>query len=312
MLHRLGICCGLALTVLGCKDPGPVTTPETVVATAYGARLTASELMEGLPLGLEPADSALRAQRAIDDWLQRQALVHLAESQLPQEERNVDRAVDRYRESLLIHAYEDRYLRDHLDTNLTLAEMQAFLNEQSDLFRLEAPLYRARWMVFPENRPFPRDIRDLTKQLASDDPEALSILTSRCTDAGMPFDLEAERWWTWEELSETVPLDPRRATRLQSSRRVSRIDWKTTDTLSGTTEHRALLLITHQLPTGSVNPLERVSDRIAELLLHRRRNRTLEAMRQQAVQSAWAEAALTTADGNSADTEKEPAFPETP
>jgi len=35
-----------------------------------------------------------------------------------------------------------------------------------------------------------------------------------------------------------------------------------------------------------------MADRISELLLHRRRNLTLEAMRQQAVQTAWAEAAL--------------------
>jgi len=37
-----------------------------------------------------------------------------------------------------------------------------------------------------------------------------------------------------------------------------------------------------------------VADRITELLLHRRRNLTLAEMRQQAVQAAWAEAALTT------------------
>ena len=57
-------------------------------------------------------------------------------------------------------------------------------------------------------------------------------------------------------------------------------------------DQRALLLVTERLPKGSVSPLERVADRISELLLHRRRNRTLEAMRQQAVQTAWAEAAL--------------------
>ena len=288
---------GLVLVLMGCKEQRPATTPEMVVASAYGTNLTASELMEGLPRGLSPKDSLIKADRAINDWLQRQSLVHLAESELPEEERNVSRAVARYRESLLIHAYEDRYLRDHLDTALTAEELQAFLNEQADLFRIDAPLFQARWVVFPEGRPFPRDIRDLTKQLASEDPEKLSILASRCSDAGMPFDLDADRWLTWEEIGQTVPLDPNRTARLQSSRRVSRIDWKTTDTSGTTAQHKALLLIKKQLPVGSLSPLERVSERIGELLLHRRRNRTLEAMRQQAVQSAWAEAALTTSTG---------------
>ena len=279
--------------ITGCKPPVPETTPDTVVASAYGQTLTASALMEGMPAGLSTADSTVRANRAINAWLERQSIAHLAAQELPEAERDFERAVARYRESLLIHAYEDRYLRDHLDTTLTRAEMQAFLDEQPDLFRLSEPLFKARWIVFPEDRPFPRDIRDLTKQLASNDAEKLSVLASRCTDAGMPFDLDAERWWTWEALGAAVPLDPRRASRQQSSRRVTKIEWKA-DTAAGRPyDQRALLLVTDQLSAGAVSPVERVADRITELLLHRRRNRTLEAMRQEAVQAAWAEAALT-------------------
>lgn len=280
--------------MMGCKEPDRTVTAETIVATAYGSSLSAADLMAMMPSGLSPGDSASSADRAIADWLQRRTLVHLAESELPESERDFNRAVERYRESLLMHAYEDRYLRDHLDTNVTAAELQAFLDEQPDLFRLEAPLFRARWIVFPDDRPFPRDIRDLTRQLASNDPETLSILSSRCTDAGMPYDLDAERWWTWKELGRIVPLEPRLASRQQTSQRVTRIDWKA-DTAAGRPfDQRALLLVTDRLPAGEISPVERVAGRITELLLHRRRNRTLDDMRQQAVQAAWAEAALNT------------------
>lgn len=284
-------CCA-ALLMGSCKQPAPATNPDTIVATAYGQSLKASELLSGFSTGLSSADSAARAKRAIAEWLERKAIVHLAETELPEEERDFDRAVNRYRESLFIHAYEDRYLRDHLDTALTTAELQAFLDAQPDLFRLEEPLFRARWMVFADDQPFPSDVRGLTKQLASKDAEKLSALASRCTDAGIPFDLEADHWWTWEELGQRVPLEPRRASRQQSSRWVSKIEWKA-DTAAGRPfDQRALLLVTERLSAGSVSPLERVADRISELLLHRRRNLTLEAMRQQAVQTAWAEAAL--------------------
>ncbi|MCH1575662.1 MAG: hypothetical protein L7S67_05265 [Flavobacteriales bacterium] len=287
--------CGWICAVLlmgGCKPPAPETTPDTVVATAYGQSLTASELMEGLPEGLSSADSAARADRAISEWLERQTIVHLAETELPEEERDFDRTVNRYRESLFIHAYEDLYLRDHLDTSLTAEELQTFLEAQPDLFRLDVPLFRARWMVFADDQPFPRDVKDLSKQLASKNAEKLSALASRCTDAGIPFDLEANRWWTWEELGQRVPLEPKRAYRQQSSRWVSKIQWKADTAMGRPFDQRALLLVTERLPKGSVSPLERVADRISELLLHRRRNLTLEAMRQQAVQTAWAEAAL--------------------
>ena len=290
-LRSMGWCCAVLL-LNSCKPPAPETTPDTVVASAYGRSLKASELLSGFPSGLSSIDSASRANRAISEWLERQAIVHLAETELPEKERDFDRAVNRYRESLFIHAYEDRYLRDHLDTSLTTAELQAFLIAQPDLFRLEKPLFRARWMVFADDQPFPSDIRGLTKQLASKDAEKLSALASRCTDAGIPFDLEADHWWTWEELGQRVPLEPRRASRQQSSRWVSKIEWKADSAAGRPFDQRALLLVTERLSTGSVSPLERVADRISELLLHRRRNLTLEAMRQQAVQTAWAEAAL--------------------
>lgn len=287
------MCCApFFLAWAACTPRPPEAAPTAVVASAYGATLTAEDLVYLLPASLSPEDSAAQAQRAIGEWQQRQTLVHLASTELPAEERDFDRAVARYRESLLIHAYEDRYLREHLDTALTADELEAFLTEQPDLFRLSEPLFRARWIVFPKDRPFPRDIRDLTKQLASEDAETLSALASRCTDAGMPFDLDAERWWTWGELARVLPLQPRLAARQQASQRVSRIEWKADTAAGRPADERALLLVTERLSAGDVSPVERVADRITELLLHRRRNRTLADMRQQAVQAAWAEAAL--------------------
>ena len=171
------------------------------------------------------------------------------------------------------------------------------------MFRLGAPLFRARWLVFPNGAAFPRDIRDLQRQLASNDAEKLSNLSSRCTDAGMPHDLDAERWWTWAELGQVVPLEPRRDARQQSSNRVTKIEWQA-DTASGRpVDQRALLLITQRLNTGDISPVERVANRIGELLLHRRRDRTLVTMRQKAVEAAWAEAALSTTQADRPDSD---------
>ena len=159
-------------------------------------------------------------------------------------------------------------------------------------------------MVFPDEAAFPRDIRGLQKQLASKDPEELSSLASRCADAGLPFDLDAERWWTWEELGRSSPRPPqgrRHQFRARHQNRLARRHGR-----RPTPDQRALLLVTERLASGAVSPVERVADRISELLLHRRRNRTLADMRQQAIQAAWAEDALSktapasTTDPNSA------------
>ena len=281
------------LCAFGCKTPDAPDVSATVVATAYDAVLTAGDLQAEIPADISARDSAGWAERIIADWHQRRALVHLAETELPEMERDFEREVAKYREALYLHAYEDRYLRDHLDTAISRAELQGFLEEQPDLFRLPEPVFRARWMVFPEGAIFPKDVRGLQKQLASKDPQELSALASRCADAGLPFDLDAERWWTWEELAEVVPLEPRKANRQQASRRVTKINWPADTSAGRPLDQRALLLVTEQRKAGAISPVERVTDRISELLLHRRRNLTLATMRQQAVQAAWAEAALT-------------------
>ena len=292
------------LFAFGCKTPDAPDASATVVATAYDAVLTAGDLQAEIPADISARDSAGWADRIIADWHQRRALVHLAETELPEMERDFEREVAKYREALYLHAYEDRYLRDHLDTAISRTELQRFLEEQPDLFHLPEPVFRARWMVFPEGGPFPKDVRGLQKQLASKDPQELSALASRCADAGLPFDLDAERWWTWEELAEVVPLEPRKASRQQASRRVTKINWSADTSAGRPVDQRALLLVTEQRKAGAISPVERVADRISELLLHRRRNLTLATMRQQAVQAAWAEAALTKASAQTDDSNR--------
>lgn len=277
----------------GCKNSEPPNPLTAVVATAHGDELTLGEINAEMPAPLTGMDSASWCQRFIADWQQRRTLVHLAKTELPESERDFHREITQYTEALFIHAYEDRYLRDNLDTALSTSELQSFLDEQPELFKLNAPVFRARWLVFPANEPFPRDIRDWQRQLASSDAEVLSNLSSRCTDASMDHDLEAQQWWSWAELSERLPLDPRRASRQQASNRVTKIEWKTDTAAGRADDERALLLVTERLRTGQVSPVERVADRIGELLLHRRRNRTLVTMREQAVEAAWAEEALT-------------------
>ena len=60
-LGSLAFTCIITLT--GCKPPGPDTPPDAVLATAYGASFTATDLMAVLPSGLAPEDSTARAHQ---------------------------------------------------------------------------------------------------------------------------------------------------------------------------------------------------------------------------------------------------------
>ena len=83
---------GLVFT-FGCKTPDPPDASATAVATAYGAVLTTGDLQAEIPEDISVRDSARWADRIIADWHQRRALVHLAETELPEMERDFEREV---------------------------------------------------------------------------------------------------------------------------------------------------------------------------------------------------------------------------
>jgi len=257
------------------------TAPDSrvVVARAFEFELTSDALNAAIPAHLSVKDSSAWAQRYLRDWTAQKTLVHRALVELPIELQDFDEEIELYHHTLLTYAYEERYLAQHLDTLITEIAVDEFHAEHPGLFVLEERVVKARWMSFPAGTDWPRDVRDLKKLLRSDDPEDLLALSNRCADAGIGFDLDAEAWVSISRLQEILSLD---MTALQGALRSHTV-------VKLGEDKRCLLLVQAQLGTGEASPTSLVTSRIGELIIHRRRKRTLAAMREELVRSALAE-----------------------
>src|SRR5690606_17200942 len=120
-------------------------TGDTVVARAYQDELLWSDLRNVIPFNIAAADSAALAQQFIHNWLKRRTVLHQAEQNLADTEKDFERQLQDYRNSLVIYAYEQALVQQKLDTVVLSNEMDEYHRQNSANFQLREPIMRVRW-----------------------------------------------------------------------------------------------------------------------------------------------------------------------
>jgi hypothetical protein len=156
-MYRLGkyiinsvatICISLLVASCGADD-----AQIDAVARVYDNYLSRSELRRAIPYGLSTQDSAAFANDYIQQWIQQNLVLHRAEMNLRDEEKDVSKQLEDYRTSLVIFAYETELVKQKLDTVVTDAEIEAYYNANSANFELKSNIVRLRYIKLPINTP---------------------------------------------------------------------------------------------------------------------------------------------------------------
>ncbi|MCC6600852.1 MAG: hypothetical protein IT223_09290 [Crocinitomicaceae bacterium] len=90
-----------------------------IVARVGTKELTWAQLKEVIPDNSSPGDSVQLAERYITDWVREQAVLIQAEENLAEEKKDFEGRIENYRKSLLIYTYEQEWVRQKLDTNVS-------------------------------------------------------------------------------------------------------------------------------------------------------------------------------------------------
>ena len=112
--------------------------------------------------------------------------------------------LEEYRNSLLRFRYEQRYLNERLDTVITYSEIETYYNEHKDLFILDVPIVKARYLNIMKDSPNrERIIRKMSSEKYEDLVEADSLAYS---SALRYFDY-SDRWITAVTLAKEFGTD---------------------------------------------------------------------------------------------------------
>lgn len=145
-----------------CKTVSGLIHDDDVVARVGEHELYRTELERSIPDGVPAEDSLKYAQSYIESWARDLVFLDVAEKHLSKAEKDVSKELEEYRRSLLKYRYEQRYINERLDTNLSDKEIESYYEAHESDFKLERPIVKARYVRVVQDG---EDMASLRKKL---------------------------------------------------------------------------------------------------------------------------------------------------
>jgi len=248
----------LSVVLIGCARP-TAKVAEKPLARVLDHYLYKSDLAGFIPSGITGADSLSMVRDFKERWIRNQLLLNKAELNLTDEEKNVEQQIENYRSSLLIYAYEQSYIRQHLDTVVTESEIENFYKENQSNFILNGALMKGIFIKIPVKSP---DAGKVRQWYRSDNPENIKSLEGYCFKYATVYDHFNDGWVKLNEVLPMIPAVPENSESAIISRRY--IETRDTAFLYFLSAKEIAL-------SGNVSPLEIVRNDIESIILNKRK-----------------------------------------
>ncbi|MDR1170032.1 MAG: peptidyl-prolyl cis-trans isomerase [Prevotellaceae bacterium] len=238
---------------------------EMPVAEVGDRKLYISEIKDYLQ-NLSSKDSLIILTDYVNRWAKNQAVLVHAEKNLSDDEKNLDKEIDDYRTSLLVHKYEQAYIRAKMDTSINQAEIEQFYNDNPDNFQLPGMLVKALYIKAANDFKNMDKIRQLYRSNREKDIEELEKISISGVEAYSMFN---EKWVNLSEVTAPLPgaadIYENRAIRMRT---IEDSDDKYT----------YFIKINDISMKGTIAPLEHVKADIMDIIINRRKIQLIRQM----------------------------------
>ena len=213
----------------------------------------------------------------VQDYVQRWAvdvLFHEKAKENVASTAEIDRMVEKYRESLIQNLYQDRLITQQLVPTITAEEVREFYEKEQSLFELTEPYVKGFYVKLPYKNSKIRDVRNRCLRRGQDDLEELEKL---CSENGYECQFFMEEWLPFVDLAHRTPL-----TGQQLMDRLLRKE------IIEFTEGKFTYFVCADsiLKRNDIKPIEMVSDEIKELLINSKKARFIKQMKRSLYEEA--------------------------
>lgn len=147
----------LVILTSGCANW--VSDTDEVVARVGTTYLYREDLIKEFERFANDTDSLLKTRTYIDTWARDKILLQQAQLNLEEAEiEQLDYLVDQYRLDLYANAYRKAIVSKSIDTLVRSSEIDSFLLENKNVFKINAPLYQMRYIHLPPENVDQREI----------------------------------------------------------------------------------------------------------------------------------------------------------
>lgn len=248
----------LVFFLSGCLNSGK-KVQEIPVAKVYDRYLFVSQLQDIVPTGLSEEDSVLIVKNYVEKWIRNQLLLFQAEQYLAPEEKDVERQIEDYRNSLLIFKYEQSFINKKLDTLVKEKNIEEYYNNYSSNFILNNNLIKGIFIQVPRSAP---EIYKIRSWYRSDNPDNIKQMEQYCYANATKFDYFEDVWRYFPEILKNMPEIYSRPENILKYRKSYEVKDST---------YYYFLKISDFRLEGMVTPLELVREDIRSILLNKRK-----------------------------------------
>ncbi len=178
---------------------------ESAIARVENKYLFHSDIQGIVPVETSKEDSVLIINNYIKNWIKDNLILHKAELNLAENQKDVQKQLEDYRRSLIVYSYEKELIKQRLDTMVSKEEIQEFYESNSQQFDLKDDIVKVRYLkVNKKAAPQVKKIRRIYKSKKPEDVEKLKELAHQYAEK---FHLSDNQWILFDELKKEVPIN---------------------------------------------------------------------------------------------------------
>ncbi|MCQ2143079.1 MAG: hypothetical protein MJY56_03320 [Bacteroidales bacterium] len=261
-----------AFAAPSCQFLADIFHDDDVVARVGEHKLYRSEVLAVLPGGISSEDSTNLSLQYINSWAADYVYMDIAEKQLSKREKNVTDELEDYRRALLKYRYEQLYIRERLDTEVSDEEIKAYYDKSVPV--LQVPVVKARFLRMSADSP---NLDEMKKLISSKDTLDLVLADSLAYTMADKYTDYGGKWVDMLTLSHDFGTD---YGSLLSQKNGSWIE------VSDDYGKVDIAYIVDFARAGTPAPLEYSADEIREMIIGSRKNALVSTLEQSLLQDA--------------------------
>ena len=134
MYQKFLILCLILFNTLGCQNPHDDGDNSSILAEAFGEQLHISEVSDRLKNIQSASDSQFVINQYTDQWVMDKILYQEAKRTIGKD-KGINKLVENYKKSLIIHEWEKTILTEKMDTLLSQNEIDTFYSQRKKDFK---------------------------------------------------------------------------------------------------------------------------------------------------------------------------------
>ena len=267
----------ILLGAVSCRELPDYLVGDNIVARVGREELTVQDISAVVPQNLKGDDSLSFVKQYTDKWLVRQLKVQEADQLFSGAEKDIEKMVEDYRQTLLTSKVDQYYIDQEMSDEVSQEEITEYYNTHKSQFLLDRTLVKGRILRFDASYRQSSKLKTQMQKAATsqNDDKALSDLCAK--NNFLLIDNRSE-WVNFADFLSNLPIP-------QSQNNEPLLDKMGIQELKIGSE-RYYFDFTLVCRKGNVAPLEIVSDNIRRILITQRRSQIIKSHEEQILKSA--------------------------